>query len=100
LYIEDSTEDVFEGKPLPNGKYFIYVQGFSESDLDTRVFFEHEDGKVYWGRYLFVHDNDGKRSADLHKVELDEYYADDGFQLMLERIRQNSALSFEYSKKG
>lgn len=100
LYIEESADSVFEGKPLPNGKYYVYVQGFSESDQDACVFFEHEDGKVYWGRYLFVHNNDGTKAADLHKVEFDEYYADDSFQLMLERIRKNPALSFEYTKSG
>lgn len=82
---------------LQPGKYHVYVQGFSKSDEDSTVIFEHENGSVYSGRYYFVHSVIPGELADLNKVELVEDADTASFQSYMERVRQNAALTMEYS---
>ena len=80
------------------GKYNVYIQGFSESDDDTDIYFENEDGDIYRGLYYFIH-NVSKHTeswpADLNHVERLE----DAGTFAFEKVRANAVLSFEVIKK-
>lgn len=81
---------------LAPGNYHVYVQEFFKSDEDSYIFFEHENGNVYWGWYFSVQMASGEHPASLHKVELVENPDDPWIQLYYEKVRSDPALSFEY----
>ena len=95
LYMDKN--DFYSGsdKNLPIGKYNVYIQGFSESDTDSRIVFEHENGQIYLGQYYFVHDI-SNTTADLNHVELLECDSAD-YAEYLSRLKLNAALHIEYS---
>ena len=97
LYMDNSVTlaDITFMSP---GKYNVYIQGFSESDDDTDIYFENEDGDIYRGLYYFIH-NVSKHTeswpADLNHVERLE----DAGTFAFEKVRANAVLSFEVIKK-
>ena len=96
IYMDENDFCSIAEDNLEIGKYKVYVQGFSENDTDTHIFFEHENGNIYSGFYYFVHNNSGKSAADLNKVNLVENPDSEGFQIYYERVKQNAALTLEY----
>ena len=98
IYMDDNNFD--KSDPTLNlaaGNYHVYVQKFFKSDADSTIIFEHENGSVYTGRYNFVHECSGKFPADLNHVELVENPDDELFQLYLDKVRADPAVSMEYS---
>lgn len=95
LYMERNDFYSEKENNLPKGKYSVFIQGFSKSDVDSTVVFAHEDGRVYLGQYYFVHDIHDGEPADLNKVALVES-ADAHFAEYLARLRENAAVSMEY----
>lgn len=95
LYMDDNNFYSQAEKNLQAGKYQVYIQGFTKSDVDSTVIFEHEDGQIYVGRYHFVHDISDEVSADLNKVELVED-VDPQFMAYLDKLRLTAALTMEY----
>lgn len=91
LYMDD--ENLNQG--LPEGNYTVYVQKFFESDKDSSILFEHENGDIYIGDYYFIHEVSGENPADLNKVELYEY-SDESFKKYVEKVRLDPAVSLEY----
>lgn len=81
---------------LPSGEYHVYIRGFTAADRDSRVYFEHEDGRVYEGNYCFVHEVSAERRADLNHVALVAYEEAD-FSLSFERVKESAALMMEYT---
>ena len=99
LYMDKNNFYVVEdNKNLQTGKYNIYIQGFSESDVDSTIVFEHENGSIYVGQYYFVHSISGENPADLNHVELVEDTNAD-FIEYLHRLKRNAALCMQYSVK-
>lgn len=99
LYMDKNNFYSEPGKNLPAGKYRVHVQGFSECDTDSTIIFEHENGTIYTGIYLFVHDITEGKPADLNHVELVEN-AEPDYMEYLNKIRLNAAFSMEYAVKG
>lgn len=81
---------------LPSGKYHVYIRGFTAADRDSRVYFEHEDGRVYEGNYCFVHEVSAERQADLNHVT-PASYEEAGFSQSFERVKESAALMMEYT---
>lgn len=83
-------------KNLEPGKYHVYIKGFSKGDVDTIIVFEHENGNIYQGFYYFVHDISADTPADLNHVELVSE-PDGDYAQWLDKLKENAALSMEYS---
>lgn len=94
LYMDGNNFYAEKSKNLQPGKYSVYIQGFSESDVDSIIVFEHEDGRVYMGKYYFVHSITAGQPADLNHVALVENI-DTDFMAYLSKIRLNAALIIE-----
>lgn len=92
FYSEDS-------KNLQEGKYNIYIQGFSESDVDSTIIFEHENGQMYLGQYYFVHDIAEEKAADLNHVELIKDIDAECMEY-LDKLKQNAALHIVHEVTG
>lgn len=74
-------------KNLESGRYHVYIKGFAQSDTDTSVIFEHENGTVYESHYHFVHDATGGPSpASIENISPD----------CLEKIKLNAAFEMVY----
>ena len=82
---------------LAAGKYSVYVQSFFESDKDSTIVFENENGSIYVGEYYFVHNVSGGSPANLNRVELIESADKNEFKTYLEKLRLDSAVSMEYT---
>ena len=82
-------------KNLQPGKYKVYVRGFYESDADSVIVFEHENGSVYLGQYYFVHHIPDGIPANLNHVELVKN-ADSEFEEYLRRLKLTTVLHMEY----
>ena len=82
---------------LPVGNYHVYIKGFTAADMNTLVYFEHEDGRVYEGYYYFVHGVSGERIADLNHVALALAYDSEDFLRSFERVKETAALTMEYA---
>lgn len=97
LYM-DNSDTLADITFMSPGKYNVYIMGFFESDDDTYIYFENENGDIYRGLYYFIH-NVSKHTeswpADLNHVERAEGADIDVF----ERVRANAVLSFEVIKK-
>lgn len=96
LYMDKNDFYSEKDKNLEAGKYEIYIQGFSESDVHSTIVFEHENGQIYLGQYYFVHSISNEIPADLNHVELVEN-ADADFMEYLSRLKLNAAMCMEYS---
>lgn len=92
-------EDENLNQGLPEGNYTVYVQKFFESDKDTSILFEYENGDIYMGDYYFIHEVSGENPADLNKVELYEYSDEETFKKYIEKVRLDPAVSLEYTVK-
>ncbi len=95
LYMDDNNFYSQAEKNLQAGKYQVFIQGFTKSDVDTTVVFVHESGQIYLGEYYFVHSISDKVPADLNKVELVEDI-DPQFMAYLDKLRLTAALTMEY----
>lgn len=78
------------------GKYTVYVQGFSQSDVNSAVVFVHENGAVYMGDFYFVHEVSNGVPANLNRVALIDYANDKQFQVYLSRLRKEAVLEMEH----
>lgn len=96
LYMDENDFYSVEDENLPAGKYSVYVRGFSESDINSTIIFEHENGQIYAGQFYFVHNVSGDSSADLNHVELVEN-VDADYAEYLNRLKQHAALQISYS---
>jgi len=85
-----------EGKYFEPGSYHVYMQRFFESDADSIIIFEHENGDIYIGSYYFVHEISGEREADLNKVILNKGPHSESFKAYVEIVKQDPAVSMEY----
>lgn len=85
LYMDENVYD------MPKGKYQIYVKGFWESDTDSEIFFEYENGDVYHGSYNFVHYPQKDTIANVDHVEPQDYTA-----VELEHYKETAAFYMEY----
>ena len=83
---------------LEPGNYYIYVQKFFW-DSDPRIFFEHENGNIYEGTYEWAQDAAETRPACLTHVELSGHADDEDYKIYREKIKSDSAVSFEYAIK-
>jgi len=97
MYMDENDFHNDKEKDLQPGKYMIYVQGFGKGDLDSRIFFEHESGRIYEGFYYFVHTNDGEGPADLNHVSSEVYDLYGMSAEYYEKVKLNAALQMEYS---
>ena len=102
LYMDENPKTFKDGGnvmvgTLDSGKYTVYVERFFESDIDSYIIFEHENGDIYRGFYYFIHDCSGIISADLNKVRLVEEQDSDYFRDYMEKVRSDPAISFEYT---
>jgi hypothetical protein len=100
IYMDDN--DFYQGDHnlnLATGNYHVYVQKFFRSDSDGTIIFEHENGSVYTGWYNYVHECSGNFPANLNHVQLIENPNDELFQLYLDKVRADPAVSMEYSVK-
>ena len=95
IYMDKNDFSSVDAENLQAGKYNVYIQGFSESDVDSTIIFEHENGQVYLGRYYFVHYIVETAAADLNHVELMENI-DTEFMDYLDKLKMNAAFSMEY----
>lgn len=98
LYMDNNFYSETE-KNLAAGEYKVYVQSFFKSDNDTKIIFEHENGKIYVGNYYFVHEIAPNKPADLNKVVLSDDNTE-AFKKYLEKVRSNSAVTVEYFVDG
>ena len=97
LYMDENDFWSYEEDNLEIGCYNIYVKGFSENDTNTKVIFEHENGNLYEGYFYFVHHVSGDSPADLNKVILVENVNSESYQIYLERVKENAALTMEHT---
>lgn len=95
LYMDQNDFYVEKEDNLPSGKYRVYIRGFTAADRNSRVYFEHEDGRVYEGFYYFVHEISTERRADLNHVKL-AAYEEENFGVYFERVKNSAALRIEY----
>lgn len=96
LYMDNNKFYSEQEKNLQPGNYKIYIQGFCESDWDSTIIFEHENGQIYLGQYYFVQDIISAHPADLNHVELVEDVTAD-FIEYIQKIKQNAVLYMEHS---
>ncbi|MDL2220448.1 hypothetical protein LJC55_02145 [Eubacteriales bacterium OttesenSCG-928-N14] len=81
---------------LEPGKYHVYVKRFFEADENSDIFFEHENGNVYTGKFHFVHDG-----GFIDKIFLENRKRTDSEEnrKMRDRIRSDPAVSLDYEVK-
>ena len=91
LYMDNNDFYSENGRNLPAGKYNVYIKGFSESDVDSTIVFEHEDGSVRTGQYYFIHSIPAETPADLNHVALETI--DTAY---LDKLKENAAFHMEY----
>lgn len=96
IFMDENNYSSIAEENLEIGKYKVYVQGFSENDEHTNIFFEHENGSIYNSCYRFVHDTSGTRAANLFKFGFRNSIDSESFRIYYERVKQNAALTLEY----
>ncbi|MBR4016486.1 MAG: hypothetical protein IKK11_01560, partial [Oscillospiraceae bacterium] len=99
LYMDNNNFYREDSKNLQEGKYNVYIQGFSQSDVDSTIIFEHENGQVYQGRYYFVHEVAEGKPADLNHVERIED-VDAAYIEYLDKLKKNAAFHMVYDVVG
>lgn len=96
IFMDENNYSSIAEDNLEIGKYKVYVQGFSENDEHTNIFFEHENGSIYNSCYRFVHYTSGTRAANLFKIGFRNSIDSESFRIYYERVKQNAALTLEY----
>lgn len=99
LYIDNSDTLAPEENWAP-GKYNVYIRGFSESDDDTRIFFESENGDIYFATYYSIHFI--AKHTDIKPANLSYRVLEQWPELghhSFNQVRANAVLSFEVIKK-
>ena len=99
LYMDKNDFYGEDNKNLKPGNYHIYIQNFTESDQDSTIIFEHENGDIYSGIYYFVQNATQDVCADLNKVVLIEDSELPIFKEYLKKVKLDPAISFEYVVK-
>ena len=95
LYMDENDFCSNKEENLPSGKYTVYVEGFRESDTNSVIVFENENGVVYSGYYYFVH-HVSDNAADLNHVEPIGNSDDTEIAAYLDALRSTHALKMEY----
>lgn len=94
LYMEGNDFYSAADGILPQGKYRVYIQGFFPADESADIVFQHEDGRLFIGRYLFVHDINPEERADLNHVApvADVAYYED----YMNKLQATAVLTMDY----